>query len=287
MKKFILLLTIMILPLGVNAMNVSDSFDVGDSVSVNLYDGYQNEDPNGIGFHVLRASAAGEQNVLLIYDGLIDGSPDYYDQTIPGSNGVDEHTATVVLEEAHIGTVINKVVNKAGAKWNIVGGSASLLQKSDLEYLGIQQNAGVYEIPAKYEFLAPRILNGVEVDTSNYWTSIQGDTESTVYYVKYNSNRTSLEDAWATLEPVDLSSVITGGEKHGIRPVVFVDKEYILCNNTKNPTTSTTPALSTNPTEPVSPKTGVEDYILPLGIVALVASAIAVYTKKKNVFNQI
>ena len=281
MKKFILLLVAVMLPLGVNALAVSESFDVGDSVSVALYDGYETENPNGIGFHVLKSSGAGERTVTLIYDGVIDGSSTVYDEDIPSSNDLEAHTPTAVLEQSVAGTVLNQTVNKAGAVWKV--DSSSLLSLSDINYLGIQKNAlGIYEIPAKYSFLAPIKATGVSAEIYNYWTSIRDDsaTSTSVYCVEYNENRASLDDVWATLSSRDITSV-TNNSRCGIRPVIVIDKAYILCNNTKNPTTPT------NPTTPESPKTGVEDYIIPLGMVALLGTVIVISTKKKNVFNQI
>ncbi len=288
MKKFILLLALAAMPLSVKALATSETFDVGDSVSVALYDGYETENKNGIGFHVLKSSGAGERTVTLIYDGIVGGSGTVYDET--STEGSETHEATVVLEQSIAGTVLNQYVNKEGAKWNVE--SASLLSASDIAYLGITKNAaGAYEIPAKYSFLAPIKATGVPKEMYNYWTSISEDGEK-VFAAIYNEERTTDDGVWATLEAQDISS-ITNNVKFGIRPVVVIDKEYILCNNTKNPTTPNEPENPTpdNPTPdnptPEGPKTGVEDYIIPLGVVVILASGAAALMKKKNVFNQI
>lgn len=276
MKKFILLLTAIVMPLGVHAMAVSETFDVGDSVSVALYDGYETENKNGIGFHVLKASDSGERTVTLIYDGVIGGSATVYDEAIPASTGVEAHDVTTVLEKSVAGTKLNQYVNKEGAKWNVE--SASLLSLSDIATLGISRNAaGVYEIPAKYSFLAPIKATGLPKEMYNYWTSIEDTTatSTSVLAVIYNEDRTTDDGVWATLESQDITS-ITNNAKFAIRPVVVIDKEYILCNNTKTP-----------PTTPDSPKTGVIDYILPLSAVVILAGAASLIMKKKSLFKEI
>ena len=282
MRKYILLLITILLPLSVKALAVSETFDVGDSVSVALYDGYKNENENGIGFHVLRASAAGEKTVTLIYDGVIAGSSSVYDETIPATNG-EGHEATAVLEEAVIGTKLNQYVNKEGAKWNVE--TVSLLSESDLAYLGIAKNVvGNYEIPAKYSFLAPIKQEGWPQSNYNYWTMIKDNaaTSTSVFYVKYNENldKTDTNAIWATIESQDITS-ITKNATYAIRPVVVIDKEYILCNNSKTPTEPTSEKT------PESPKTGVEDYLIPLGVVLILASVAVVVTKKKDAFSRI
>ena len=283
MKKYILLLIALVLPFGVNALAISETFDVGDSVSVELYDGYKNEDPNGIGFHVLRSSGAGERTVTLIYDGVITGSATVYDETIPSTSG-EAHEATAVLEQAVIGTKLNQIVNKEGAKWN--SETAALLSESDLAYLGITKNiVGKYEIPAKYSFLAPIKQEGWPQSNYNYWTMIKDTnaTSTSVYYVKYNENldKSDLNAIWATIESQDITS-ITNNAEYAIRPVIVIDKQYVLCNNTKTTTSSTS-----NDDTPESPKTGVEDYIIPLGVVLIFASAAVIVARKKDAFSRI
>ena len=160
-----------------------------------------------------------------------------------------------------------------------------LLSESDLTNLGIEKNiAGIYEIKGKYSFLAPIKQDGWDQSLYNYWTMIGDEDTKTVYYVKYNENLTDKTDetaVWATIEPYTLSS-ITNGEEYGIRPVIIINKEYILCNNSK-PSTDPTSDTST----PDGPKTGVEDYLIPLGVVLILASAAIVITKKKDAFSKI
>ena len=270
MKKVILLLAALAMPLSVSALATSETFNVGDSVSVALYEGYEKDYKNGVGFHVLKESKAGEDTVTLIFDGSIEGSMTVYDEASPDDN----HGASTVLEEAVIGQKLQSLINKEGKKWRIED-KASLLSAADLAYLGINKNAqNQYEIPAKYSFLAPIKGTGMPKELYNYWTSIvDGSATSTsMYMVEYNDERTTDDGVWATLVSKDITS-ITDNVKGGIRPVVVIKKEYILCNNSKPPV------------KPVD--TGVSDYILPLAAVLLIAGSAVVYTKKKNVFNQI
>ncbi len=362
MKKLILLLIAVILPIGVHALAVSETFDVGDSVSVALYDGYETENPNGIGFHVLKSSAAGEATVTLIYDGVVGGSATVYDQANPDDN----HDATAVLEQSVVGTKLNQIINKEGAKWNIE--SASLLSASDVTYLGLSKNAaGIFEIPAKYSFLAPIKATGVPASMYNYWTQIPDASASntSVFAVIYNEARTDANGVWATLESQDITG-ITNNVEFGIRPVVVIKKEYIICNNSKTPEDPTPvvyyckavdgkyydadgkevteteykeaceqkpickvedgkyydrkgnvvtkaeyeESCEAAPTCKIvngkyfdkngkvvtkaeyeescasSPKTGVEDYILPLGAVVMLAGAAAIIIRKKTMFKE-
>ena len=102
MKKLVLFLFIVLAPFSVNAMAVSETFDVGDSISVALT---ENDTEIGKGFHVLKESKAGEETVTAIADGTVtdkrsDGlpvSPSIYDETMIGT-----HDATTVRENAYI-----------------------------------------------------------------------------------------------------------------------------------------------------------------------------------------
>ena len=269
MKKFILLVISLVLPIGVHAMAVSETFDVGDSVSVALYDGYEKDAKNGIGFHVLKESKEGERTVTLIYDGVLEGSSTVYDEARPDDN----HPASTVLEESVAGQLLNQLINKEGSKWNIE--SASFLNLNDIMTLGLTKNSlGIYEVPAKYSFVAPIKAPGVPAEMYNYWTSIADGsaTNTSVYCVTYNENRTSDDGIWATLESKDITS-ITNNSKCGIRPVVVVDKEIILCNNSKVP--------------PKSPDTGITDYIIPLAFALVVTLGAVKVINKKNLFNEI
>lgn len=275
MKKMLMMLLItLFIPAGVNAMAVSESFYVGDSVSVGII----NDEEPGVAFHVIADSGPNDQTVTLIYDGILDGSSTVYDE----SNPADNHDATVNFNESIAYQVLNKAINKEGAKWRVE--TASILSKDDLTKLGITKNsAGVYEITDKYSFLAPTKPDGMpSSDIYNYWTSISEGDDS-VYCVTLDETNTSLQGTLATLELKNITS-ITNGPKCGIRPVIVVDKKYILCNNSR-PSTSTTTQKPTAPSENV--KTGIEDYLLPLVSIILIAGITIGVTKKKEVFQDI
>ncbi len=261
MKKLFLLL-IVLLPLSVNAMAYSETFRVGDSVTVGL-----KSDDDNVGFHVLKESASGETYVTLIYDGVIEGSPSVYDESNPDEN----YEATYILDNSIVGKKLQEVINKDGAKWRVE--SARLLNENDLSNLNIRKNdAGIYEISEKYSFLAPVKDSNVTSEMYNYWTSIRNTNSATtaMYCVTYNDNRTEDTGVWATLESKDITS-ITNNSTCAIRPVVVIDKAYILCNNTV----------------PENVKTGVKDYIIPLSALLITASALIVISKKKTVFKEI
>ena len=254
-------------------MAVSETFDVGDNVSVAITDEYDLNDTKGISFYVLKASKAGETTVTLIYDGTLSGSSTVYDEAIPG-----EHDATSELEQAAIWTKIQT----ATTNWN--SDNIRLLDESDLASLSIVKNAaGTYEIGEKYSFLAPTKLDGLPDATHyNYWTMIEDTSAATtsMYCVTLNENRTNENDAVATLQSNDITST-TNNTKCAIKPVIVIDKKYILCNNTKTPPT-TTPT-----TTPTNVKTGVEDYILPFMSIIIVSAIAVVLTKNKSVFKNI
>lgn len=263
MKKYFILLLVVLLPLSVNAMAYSETFDVGDSVTVGL-----KSDEDNTGFHVLKESQAGETTVTLIYDGVIEGSATVYDETNPDEN----HDASVLLDESIVGQKLINLINADGAKWRVE--TARLLNESDLNNLGItKDDNGLYEINKKYSFLAAIKINGLEPEMYNYWTSIVDESASSaaVYCVTDNASRSSDNEALSTLVSMDITSV-TNNSKCAIRPVVVIDKAYILCNNTKTPT-------------PVD--TGVADYIIPLSFVLIAAVSAVVATKKKSAFQKI
>ena len=270
MKKILFLLVVaLVLPLGVHAMAQSESFKVGDSVSVALYEGYDQDEStkNGIGFHVLKESKSGEQYVTLIYDGVLSGSATVYDEAIPG-----EHDVTSVLENSVVGQKLSAVVNAEGKKWRAT--TVTLLKEEDLTNLGITKNAaGIYEITEKYAFVAPIKVSGLSANMYNYWTQIKDSTaeHTSMYCVTYNESREGNTGVWATLESKDITSV-TDNATCGIRPVVVIDKEYILCNNSE---------------EPKNAETGVVDYILPLTLVIVAAGGAILLTKRNNAFKQI
>ena len=69
MKKVLLIMLSILLPLSVSAMDYSSEFDIGDSVSVS-FNG-KTDSKNLIGFHVLNGSSSGETTVTLVYDGVL------------------------------------------------------------------------------------------------------------------------------------------------------------------------------------------------------------------------
>lgn len=252
MKKIILLIMLLfVAPYFVNAMAYSEEFYIGESVSVAI-----EKDNERVGFHVLRYSGPNEQTVTLIYDGTV-GSQTVYDETIPADN----HEATVILNNS----LVYKKMLDATKNWRVETGSVSLLSQSDLSVLNISKDInGKYLIPEKYAFLNPRKLDGLSPEMYNYWTSFSNGVDS-VYCVTYNN------DALASLEAKNITS-ITDNPKCAIRPVVVVDKKYIICNNDR-------------PTENID--TGVEDYILPLLSVIALASLSIYFVNKKQVFKEI
>lgn len=283
MKKLLILLLVMCLPLIVNAQvfNENDEFYVGDSVNVALFS--DNDVPsnskssdgthNGNGFHVLKDSKAGEKTVTLIYDGTIEGSPMVYDE----SNTEKSHEATAILENSLIGQQLNSIINAEGKKWRVE--DYSLLTASDLSNLNITKNSdGIYEIPAKYSFLAPIKVEGVIDKTYyNYWTSIQDQsaTSTSIYCVSYNEDRTTEDGVWATLVSKDITKE-SEKEKCAIRPVVIVNKEYILSINNRK-----LKSAEKNVT------TGIIDYFLPLASVIVISGLLIAITKRKELFKTI
>jgi hypothetical protein len=225
-------------------------------------------DDDKVGFHVLKESKSGETTVTLIYDGVLDGSGTVYDETRPDDN----HDATSVLEQSVVGQALYNVVYAEDAKWRVE--NVSLLSSDDLTNLGITKNSnGVYEITEKYSFLAPIKVAGLSSEMYNYWTQIQDTSAATtsMYCVTYNEDRTESTGVWGTLTSNDITS-ITNNSKCAIRPVVVIDKAYILCNNTKTPP---------------NVETGISNYIIPLAGVLLITCGAIVLTKKKTVFKKI
>lgn len=276
MKKVILLLIgLMSIPFSVDAMAVSESFDLRDSVSINLYGKEDTTDLKGIGGHVIAESKAGETTVKILLDATI--GQDVFD-----SEEEEGHTLTNVFEEAYIKTFINKYAQEKG--WVDIAESRRLLSIDDLTTLGINKNSNnIYEILGKNSFAAPIPSTAEQPFMYNYWTMITAN-EDEVYVAKYTENRTGDgdNDVWATIEPVDISAFTeaAGGSKYAVRPVIEIDKKWILCNNSKTPETP-------EPGKPESPATGVEDIILPLTGILLGFGAIALVTSKKNLFKQI
>lgn len=269
-KMLMLLLTMLFIPAGVKAMATSESFYVGNRVSVDITkSGVAPE--NGTSFYVLKDSGPDDSSVTLILDGILVGNT-IYDMPIPADN----HDAELVFDKSMAYQTLAKEI--ANRKWDAV--IAGILTADDLTRLGITKNsAGIYEIPEKYSFLAPTKLADLPSDTYNYWTSITEGTDS-VYCVTASNDNTN--GVVATLDLKNINT-ITNGPKCGIRPVVVVEKQYILCNYSVTPTSTT--EKPTTPSENV--KTGVEDYLLPLVSIILIAGITIGVTKKKEVFQDI
>lgn len=272
MKKVIILIFCLVLmPLGVSAMATSEVFNVGDSVAVDIYG-----DGEKIGFHVLESSPAGEKFVTLLYDGYVltsDRLP--FDDIDPEANPDDEFSNA--FEGSYIQTKLNEAITNGNGiikKWVNYEGSARLLQAGDLGSLGLTKNSdGNYEVKknSKGDFLTP-IINGLShPEDANYWTGIAVGEDS-VYVVYYNDGSYS-DDIMAVIKPTVITpDADTVQFSAGIRPVVIVDKEYIICNNTSVPG------------EPDSPETGVADYLGFLAGVAILAGTLLFISRKNNAF---
>lgn len=269
MKKLILFLFIVLAPFSVNAMAVSETFDVGDSISVALT---ENDTEIGKGFHVLRESKAGEETVTAIADGTVtdkrsDGlpvSPSIYDETMIGT-----HDATTVRENAYI----NNSLIEGTKSWRVV--DRRLLTVEDLQALGIDK-----DIKKKYAWLSPLILSDALLpEDYNYWTQSAASDSTTdspkVYCVTRNESATgSGEDVvYASLVSKSIGDP-TNNPKCAVRPVIVVKKEYIICNNSK--TTTKKPEQNVD--------TGVEDYFLPLGLITLITACGYFVVHSKNLF---
>lgn len=276
MKKVILfLMSLMLIPFGVDAMAISESFDLRDDVSINLYGKEDTKDLKGVGGHVIAESKAGDDTVTILLDMNIG-------QEVFDSEEEEGHTLTNVFDNSYIKTALSKYAQEQG--WVDIAANRRLLKETDLETLGITKNSNnKYEILGKNSFAAPIYSTAEQSYMYDYWTSIQNGSDE-VYVVKYKQDRvgTGDNDVWATIEPVDITAftAAAGGSKYAIRPVIEIDKKWILCNNTKTPVTP-------DPGKPDSPATGVEDIILPLTGILLGFGAIAFVTSKKNLFKQI
>ncbi|MDO4375746.1 MAG: hypothetical protein Q4C33_01055 [bacterium] len=270
MKKFLLGL-LLVVPFSVNAMAVSETFDVGNEVIVALKEG-DTEQTGGRAFHVLKPSAAGEETVTLIFDGTADEkrsdgapvSPTIYDEVTPG-----EHEPTTILEKAYI---YNSLI-EGTRTWRVE--SVRLLTVEDLKELGIDKQIG-----QNFSWLAPHISSPALLpEDYNYWTQSATEDSTTenpkVYCVTASTDTSS--GIYATLEGKEIGGV-SNNPKCAVRPVVVVKKEYILCNNSKpKPTTTKAPQVDT----------GVEDYYLPLGIVMGASVLGYLVLRKKDVFSKL
>ena len=116
----------------------------------------------------------------------------------------------------------------------------------------------------------------------NYWTSSADTSDTTktaVYCVTYNEDRTDVNGDWSTLESKDLGDgIYDTAPKCSIRPVITIDKAYILCNNSKTPTTTTTVS---------NVKTGNKDYYLPLLIMLIITIGCIIAIRRKTLFKKL
>lgn len=273
MKRFLRGLLISLVSIGfmVNgyAMEYSEYFEIGDSVTVS----FDNE-VTKYGFHVLKGSASGEQNVLLLMDGTV-AVHDAAGNIINGQvvyNLPDATGDASIFEGSNAQTMLKKAVNELN--WVVVG-SPRFLETSDFDVLGISKdNDGTYTIPVKYDFLAPHSFDSAPTaQTTSYWTQIAKDTNNVYAVVSDGADKNAGVSAKVIAYNVD---PVTSDNKFSMRPVVLVDKKYVLCNNSR----------VTTPT-PEGPETGVSDYVLILTGIGLVSVILYVSMKKRNVFQEI
>ena len=273
MKKiFILVATLLFIPVSVSAAEYSDTFKIGDRLEVFIANDQEKKE-----FHVMRPSAAGEQYVWMMLNGNVENFEDYrnsitvYDQIRPGEH--DE--VTTVLEDAL--PIYNVLINGTQG-WRIIG-TPRLLNAEDLTALGLTTGtSGKYEIMGDRDFIAPTKTDAfTDPSGYNYWTQI-ADTSATnasVFAVTFNEsyNGDSLTPV-ATLESYDITSV-TESPQFIVRPIVKVDKQYIDCIISD----STTPVGNVKTSE----------VKMPIEAVAIIGIATLAYIliRKKDIFNKI
>lgn len=271
MKKILLiLLSLLVLPFNAKAMDYSEAFDIGDSVSVS-FNG-KTDSANLIGFHVLNGSSSGETTVTLIYDGVLathDASGNIKEAQITYQT---PDTAATTNSSQFAGSNAKRFLEEAIAEqgW-ILASSARLLEESDLSVLGITKDAdGTFTIPTKYDFLRPVDFDSApSSSTTDYWTQIADGTNNVYVVTKEGTDKTN--NISAKVKSVNADPV-TSTLTYSVKPVIVVDKQYIACNNSKK--TDNVP-------------TGIEDYYLVLiGVLSLATIGYCV-SKKKNAFKNI
>ena len=267
MKKLLIILlsfVAVIGPIDTFAMSNDSVFNIGDSVSVS-FNG-KTDSSNLIGFHVLKDSEAGESTVTLIYDGAIsshdEGHAQVPYQTTAPSSGVYSQFA-----DSYVKQFLDTAVKENG--W-ILESSARLLEVNDLSNLGIEKSSdGTYTIPTKYDFLRPvDFETTVSETTTDYWTQITNGTDNV--YVVTKEGRDSANNVSAKI--VSKGAAPIDNNRYSVKPVVIVNKQYIVCNNSKK-------------TDNV--KTGIEDYFLLFGAIIVLATIGYVGSKKKDAFQNI
>ena len=271
MKKILIILLtigIILMPFNTLALENSSTFDVGDSVSVS-FNG-KTDSANLIGFHVLKASKAGESTVTLIYDGVM--------ATHDSAGNVKEaqvlfqtpETATGNASE-FAGSNVKRFLDEAVAEYGwILASSARLLETSDLTSLGISKDAdGTYTIPTKYDFLRPVDFESAYSSTAtDYWTQIISGNDNVYVVTKTGSDRANnISDKIISkgAAPID-------DNRYSVKPVVVVNKQYIVCNNSK---------------KGENVQTGIEDYFLLFGGIIALSTIGCVISKKKDAFQNI
>ena len=273
MKKIVYLFILsLIIPFTVSAMDNSSIFDIGDNVTVS-FDGGTTK----IGFYVIKNSSADETSVTLFYDGIIathDSNGNIKEGQVVYQLPDRSSTNPSQFEGSYVQKVLNEAV--AEAKW-IINGSPRLLEENDLVNLGItRDNDRTYTILKKYDFLKPlNFESAPSITTTDYWTQISDGTDKVYAVTKDGADSNAGISAKIKSYSVD---PVTTTANYSIRPVVVVNKEYILCNNTKGNT----------PSDKVdNVDTGVEDYVLLLVGVGSIATILYVNVKKKNKFQEI
>ncbi len=273
MKKYLIgLLAVLLMPISVNAMAYSETFNVGDRVKVMI----ENDD-EGAEFFVIKPSESGAQYVWMFLNGNVmdqDGnSITVYDETIPG-----EREASAVFEDS----MAYRLLHNATQKWRTE--EVRLLQLADLTELGIEKNPtnNQYQIMGNRKYLSPIKLTqgypGMANPKSayNFWTQIEDTTKTnaSVFAVTLNEdyNGDTLTPV-AFLTSYDITS-ITDNPEFVIRPVIKIDKKYIDC-------------LLDVPTTVSSPPTS--EVKMPFEAISVIVIAGAAYLliRKKEIFNKI
>ena len=272
MKKLLLfLIGILFLPLSVEAMDVSEPFNIGDRVRVLL-----ENDNDGVEFFVIKQSVAYDSYVWLILNQNIEDESGHsitvFDEIIPG-----EHENLTIWEQ----TIAHEVLMNATQNWR--SEVTRLLQEEDLVDLGLKKNSttGEYEIMANRRELAPIVLSEYPTldnpkSAYNYWTQIYDEEaeNTSVFAVIINEDYNG-----DTLTPMayvrshDITS-ITDNYEFVLRPVIRIHKMYIDCKIGDSTTVA-------------SPPTG--EVTMPFEIISLIViGGVAYYlVRKKDMFEKI
>ena len=273
MKKIlILLISLLVLPITANALEVSTGLLTGEKVQI-MVDG-----TNRFSFYVIEDSNPGNPYVWALLVGTTDpiGKHDY-DLHNP-SAGI---YATGVLEKAHIS---RDVLEVGTATWTKAVEAPRLLKLEDLTNMGVTKGevSGKYEIKSKQAFILD-VYAPVARDT--FWTQscVDGCNEAgtntpvSMYVVTYKADTS--DGVYATLEPA-LISVISNGPQHLVRPVAKFNKADIYCKLDENDQPITTAVVPPK----TNPPTSAETFPVQLLSVAAFAGIIYVIVRKKEIF---